>query len=100
MGKVPSTKKLFWARLGVSRPIYVNVDSPINLDFPYFNYLGVCGFEEWDELDVKLVGILMNRRLVRSCFTELLCVMNCVCNQLPPLPLLGSLLLVWYIHIS
>ena len=27
------------ARLGVSRPIYVNVDSP-NLGFPYFNFLG------------------------------------------------------------
>ena len=26
--------------LGVSRPIYVNVDSP-NLGFPYFNLLGV-----------------------------------------------------------
>ena len=25
--------------LGVSRPIYVNVDSPI-LGFPYFNFLG------------------------------------------------------------
>ena len=30
---------LFYARLGVSRPIYVNVDSP-NLGFPYFNFLG------------------------------------------------------------
>ena len=28
-------KKLIKARLGVSRPIYVNIDSP-NLDFPYF----------------------------------------------------------------
>ena len=37
--KVPSTKKLILARLGVSRPIYVNVDSP-NLGFPYFNFLG------------------------------------------------------------
>ena len=36
---VPSTKKLIYARLGVSRPIYVNVDSP-NLGFPYFNFLG------------------------------------------------------------
>ena len=32
---VPSIKKLINARLGVSRPIYVNVDSP-NLGFPYF----------------------------------------------------------------
>ena len=30
---------LFYARLGVSRLIYVNVDSP-NLGFPYFNFLG------------------------------------------------------------
>ena len=37
--KVPSTKKLIWARLGVSRPIYANVDSP-NIGFPYFNFLG------------------------------------------------------------
>ena len=34
-----STNKLILARLGVSRPIYVNVDSP-NLGFPYFNLLG------------------------------------------------------------
>ena len=32
-------KKLIWARLGVSGPIYVNVDSP-NLGFPYFIFLG------------------------------------------------------------
>ena len=31
--------KLIKARLGVSRPIYANVDSP-NLGFPYFNFLG------------------------------------------------------------
>ena len=37
--KVPSTKKLIWARLGVSRTIYANVDSP-NLGFPYFNVFG------------------------------------------------------------
>ena len=36
--KVPSTKKLILARLGVSGPIYVDVDSP-NLGFPYFNFL-------------------------------------------------------------
>ena len=34
-----STKKLIYARLGVSRPIYVAVDSP-NLGFPYINFLG------------------------------------------------------------
>ena len=38
--KVPSTKKLILARLGVSRPIYVNVDSPIRLGFLYLNFLG------------------------------------------------------------
>ena len=37
--KVESTEMLIYARLGVSRPIYVNVDSP-NLGFPYFNFLG------------------------------------------------------------
>ena len=31
--KVPSTNKLIKAKLGVSRTIYVNVDSP-NLGFP------------------------------------------------------------------
>ena len=35
-GTPPKSSKL--ARLGVSRPIYVNVDSP-NLGFPYFNFL-------------------------------------------------------------
>ena len=33
------TEKLIQARLGVSRTIYVNVDSP-KLGFPYFNFLG------------------------------------------------------------
>ena len=33
--KYQSTEKLILARLGVSRPIYVNEDSP-NLGFPYF----------------------------------------------------------------
>ena len=37
--KCLSTKKLILASLGVSRRIYVNVDSP-NLGFPYFNFLG------------------------------------------------------------
>ena len=37
--KVPSTKKSILARLGVSWPSYVAVDSP-NLGFPYFNFLG------------------------------------------------------------
>ena len=32
-------KKVNLAGLGVSRTIYVNVDSP-NLGFPYFNFLG------------------------------------------------------------
>ena len=34
-----STEKLIEAGLGVSRTIYVNVDSP-DLGFPYFNFLG------------------------------------------------------------
>ena len=34
-----TTEKLFKARLGVSRKIYVNVDSP-NIGFPYLNFLG------------------------------------------------------------
>ena len=37
--KVLSTQKLIWARLGVSRTIYVNVDSPY-LGFPYFKVFG------------------------------------------------------------
>ena len=37
-----TTNKLIKAWLGVSRPIYVNVDSP-NLGFTYFNFLG--GFQ-------------------------------------------------------
>ena len=44
-------KKLIWARLGVSRLIYVNIDSP-NLGFPYFNciwklQLKYNGLESW-----------------------------------------------------
>ena len=35
--KVLSIEKLISARLGVSRTIYVHVDSP-NLGFPYFNF--------------------------------------------------------------
>ena len=37
--QVPSTEKLINARLGVSRTMYVNVDSP-NIGFPYFNFVG------------------------------------------------------------
>ena len=37
--KVLITKKLIKARLGVSRTIYVNVDTP-NLGFTFFNFLG------------------------------------------------------------
>ena len=37
--KISEYKKLIKARLGVSRTIYVNVDSP-NLGFTYFNILG------------------------------------------------------------
>ena len=42
-----STDKLIWAGLGVSRKIYVNVDSP-NLGFPYFNFL------QWKKHPVSL----------------------------------------------
>ena len=42
--KVHSTNKLILARLGVSRTIYVNIDSP-NLGFPYFNFLGEAQFK-------------------------------------------------------
>ena len=44
-------KKLIWARLGVSRPIYVNVDSP-NLGLPYFNFLG--GYQ-WKKHPVTII---------------------------------------------
>ena len=37
--KVLITEKFIKARLGVSRTIYVNLDSPL-LGFPYFNFLG------------------------------------------------------------
>ena len=37
--KVVSTNKLIWARLGVTRMTYVNVDSP-NLGSSYLNFLG------------------------------------------------------------
>ena len=44
-----------YARLGVSRPIYVNVDSP-NLGFPYFNFLGLAHAVPWWNSDmIKLV---------------------------------------------
>ena len=56
--KVPSSEKSILARLGVSRPNYVNVDSP-NLGFPYFNYLGGYQREEGNvesqfQLDLKI----------------------------------------------
>ena len=38
-GLTTSTKKLILAKLGVSRTIYVNVDTP-NLGFTYLNFLG------------------------------------------------------------
>ena len=38
-GTPPKSSKYRRARLGVSRPIYVNEDSP-DLGFPYFNFLG------------------------------------------------------------
>ena len=56
--KVLSTKKLIWAKLGVSRPIYVNVDSP-NLGFTYFNFLG--GYQ------LKKHPVCMRALLLFSC---------------------------------
>ena len=44
--------------LGVSRPIYVNVDSP-NLDFPYFNFLG--GYQ-WKKSPVYVFGFNLQLR--------------------------------------
>ena len=38
-GTPPKSSKYKKVNPGVSRPIYVNVDSP-NLGFPYFNFLG------------------------------------------------------------
>ena len=38
-GTPPKSSKYKIVNPGVSRPIYVNVDSP-NLGFPYFNFLG------------------------------------------------------------
>ena len=52
--KILSTKKLIQARLGVSRPIYVNVYSP-NLGFPYFNFLG--GYQ-WEKKHPVCLGNL------------------------------------------
>ena len=52
--KVPSTNKLIWARLGVSRPIYVNVDSA-NLGFLYFNFLGGYQLNKLASLEATLV---------------------------------------------
>ena len=54
--KVLSTKKvnLGYTRLGVSRSIYVKVDSP-NLGFPYFNFLG--GYQ-WKKHPVYLLLVM------------------------------------------
>ena len=46
-----STEKLIWARLGVYRMIYVNVDSP-NLGFTYFNFLGEVKCNNTSRTDV------------------------------------------------
>ena len=57
-----STKKLFYARLGVSRPIYVNVDSP-SLGFTYFNFLGG---NQWKENTLYLNSVVNHL----SCFSK------------------------------
>ena len=64
--KVQGTKKLIWARLGVSRPIYVNVDSP-NLGFQYFNFWG--GYQ-WKK--TLYLSFCLHRQdfLVKFCSTQ------------------------------
>ena len=63
--KVPSTEKLIWARLGVSRTIYVNVDSP-NLGFPYLN--PVSGALAWK---IELEKIDFNEESEQDWYTSL-----------------------------
>ena len=79
-----STEKLIWARLGVSRTIYVNVDSP-NLGFPYFNFLGGTSekitlymFTFWRSQIDKLC------QLIQKKYVNILCV---VFSQSPPISL-------------
>ena len=48
--------------LGVSRPIYVNVDTP-NLGFPYFNFLGYQlkkhpVFEDMNSMNSTVLNII------------------------------------------
>ena len=78
-------------RKGVSRPIYVNVDSP-NLGFPYFNFLG--GTSEKNH-PVQLKGAIERRwgsslsLVTRVKFTRVKDIsvggLNLI-NKLPPLP--------------
>ena len=60
--KVPSTTKLIQARLGVSRPIYVDVDSP-NLGFPYFNILGEY---QWKNTQYEIKAIKLTRSKLKK----------------------------------
>ena len=55
-------KKVIYARLGVSRPIYVNVDSP-SLGFTYFNFLGG---NQWKENTLYLNSVVNHL----SCFSK------------------------------
>ena len=66
-----STKKLIEARLGVSRPIYVNVDSP-NLGFPYFNFLGGYQWKKtpctYDMYDPSMIICTLYLQWLGFCF--------------------------------
>ena len=72
--KVSSTENLIYARLSVSRTIYVNVDSP-KLSFPYFNFLGgyqwkkspcIIGLMKW----VRALAPFMNLVHNIPCFLD------------------------------
>ena len=54
-----STNKLILARLSVSRPIYVNVDSP-SLGFTYFNFLGGYQLKNHPEYIYRFVYAPLN----------------------------------------
>ena len=57
-----NTKKLILAGLGVSKPIYVNVDSP-NLGFPYFNFVGGYQLKKYPVFGLVQVGATCLTRL-------------------------------------
>ena len=59
-----STENLIWARLGVSRTTYVNVDSP-NLGFPYF-----LGEAQCEKHPVSEKAPKMNYRIMECAKTK------------------------------